>query len=60
MRVIVELVVRMALDNPNWGYTRGQGALRNVGHGVGRGTHRNLNERRRRCDRPGYNDQTDY
>jgi transposase InsO family protein len=38
MRVIVELILRMALDNPSWGYTRIQGALRNVGHEVGRGT----------------------
>jgi len=32
------LVVRMATDNPTWGYTRIQGALKNVGHQVGRST----------------------
>jgi putative transposase len=32
------LVVRMATENPTWGYTRIQGALKNVGHQVGRST----------------------
>ena len=35
---ITELVVRMARENRSWGYTRIQGALRNVGHKVGRTT----------------------
>lgn len=35
---IRRLVVRMAEDNPTWGYTRIQGALQNVGHRVGRST----------------------
>ena len=28
----------MATDNPTWGYTRMQGALKNLGHRVGRST----------------------
>jgi transposase InsO family protein len=35
---IRRLVVRMAEENPTWGYTRMQGALKNVGHRVGRST----------------------
>jgi hypothetical protein len=35
---IRRLVVRMAEENPTWGYTRIQGALKNVGHCVGRST----------------------
>jgi hypothetical protein len=35
---IRRLVVRMAEDNPTWGYTPIQGALLNVGHRVGRST----------------------
>ena len=35
---IRRLVVRMATQNPTWGYTRIQGALKNVGHQVGRST----------------------
>jgi hypothetical protein len=35
---IRQLVVRMAKENPTWGYTRIQGALKNVGRRVGRST----------------------
>jgi len=37
-RNIEQLVVRMARENPSWGYTRIRGALRNLGHEVGRNT----------------------
>ena len=35
---IGELVVRMAIENPRWGYTRIRGALANLGHEIGRNT----------------------
>jgi putative transposase len=35
---IVRLLVEMATRNTNWGYTRLRGALKNVGHAVGRNT----------------------
>ena len=35
---IRRLVVRMAEENPTWGYTRIRGALKTVGHRVGRST----------------------
>jgi hypothetical protein len=42
LRDIRRLVVRMATDNPQWGYTRIQGALKNVGHRVARSTIANI------------------
>ena len=39
---IRQLVVRMATENPTWGYTRIKGALTNVGHHVGRSTIRRI------------------
>jgi transposase InsO family protein len=38
MAEIRRLVVRMAEENPTWGYTRIRGALKNVGHRIGRST----------------------
>ena len=35
---VAELVVRMAVDNPTWGYTRIRGALANFGHKIARST----------------------
>ena len=39
---IRQLVVQMASENPTWGYTRIQGALKNVGRQVGRSTIRRI------------------
>jgi putative transposase len=42
MREISQLIVRVAQENPGWGYTRIQGALANLNHKVGRGTVANV------------------
>jgi HTH-like domain len=38
MREISSLILRMAAENPRWGYSRIQGALKNLGHTVARST----------------------
>jgi hypothetical protein len=42
MKTIVDLILRMALENRSWGYTGISGALANLGHQVGRGTLANI------------------
>ncbi len=42
MNEIAELVVRMALENPRWGYTRIRGSLANLGQKVSRTTISNI------------------
>ena len=37
-REIGDLVVRMAIENPRWGYTRIRGALANLRHEIARNT----------------------
>ena len=38
LREVRDLILRMAVENRTWGYTRLQGALQNLGHDIGRGT----------------------
>lgn len=45
MREISQLIVRMARENPGWGYARIQGALANPSHKVGRETVANVLKR---------------
>jgi hypothetical protein len=45
---VEQLVVRMARENPTWGYTRLVGALDNLGHQVGRNNSNAPVERRER------------
>ena len=35
-RALADLVVRMAVENPTWDYTRIRGALSNLGHAIAR------------------------
>jgi len=45
MKAIEGLIVRMASENPRWGYTRIRGALSNLGHQVARATVANVLKR---------------
>jgi hypothetical protein len=38
LREVRDLILRMAVQNRTWGYTRIQGAIQNLGHEIGRGT----------------------
>jgi putative transposase len=38
MKEIASLILRMATENPRWGYCRIQGALKNLDHRVARST----------------------
>ena len=42
---VIELVLRMASENPGWGYDRIQGAVSNLGHEVCASTVRNILKR---------------
>jgi hypothetical protein len=42
MKTIVDLILRVVVDNLSWGYTRIRGAPANLGHQVGRGTIGNI------------------
>jgi hypothetical protein len=44
LEAITTLILRMARENPRWGYTRIRGALQNIGHSVGRTTVANILE----------------
>jgi len=39
---LARLVVRTSVENPGWGYTRVRGALRSLGHELGRSTTRRI------------------
>ena len=60
MRHISELIVRMAQENPRWGYIRIQAALANLSHKVGRGTIANVLKRNGIEPSPGRSQRTPW
>jgi hypothetical protein len=57
---IAALVVRMAVENRDWGYRRIQGVLSNLGHTVARGTIANILKNKGTEPAPGRNRKTTW